>query len=184
MFPLCSVTAVQRTKIIFRGTNLQKFTTGPFLSLSLSIPGPIFRNESPPRCTGPVTLTPVKPIRWIRGTRRSGGKKKNFYAPQRRFHGVYDLPRATTCRVTWLSRIFSLPLFSSLTPSRGLTPSAANSFVESVPTPHRNSSRRGIFIFVGWNVSFWSGDGRKLECVRLSRVLTARIKKKRDVVCE
>lgn len=37
MFPLCSVTTVQRTKIIFRGTNLQKFTTGPFLSLSLSL---------------------------------------------------------------------------------------------------------------------------------------------------
>lgn len=84
MFPLCSVTAVQRTKIIFRGTNLQKFTTGPFLSLSLSIPGPIFRNESPPRCTGPVTLTPVKPIRWIRGTRRSGGKKKKILCPTKK----------------------------------------------------------------------------------------------------
>ena len=98
-----------------------------------------------------VTLTPVKPIRWIRGTvedlveKKEEEGEKNFYAPHRRDSTASTIP-PTTCRVTWPGRIFSLPLFSSLTPSRGLTPSAANSFVESV---HRDSSRRGIFVFVG-----------------------------------
>ena len=126
------------------------------LSPSLSTRGPIFRNESPPRCTGPCDLNAGETDSMDSGYgeiwwKRKKKKEKKISMP--RTDSTASTIPPTTCRVTWPGRIFSLPLFSSLTPSRGLTPSAANSFVESV---HRDSSRRGIFVFVGWNVSFCS----------------------------
>lgn len=60
-------------------------------------------------CNGPLTLSSLmKPIRWILVGRKRQSKGVSMLL-QKRFLGVYDLPRATTCRMTWLSRIFSFP---------------------------------------------------------------------------
>lgn len=122
-----------------------------------------------------VTLTPVKPIRWIRGTGRSGGKerrrrRKKFLCPaQKRFHGVYDPPDYLSSDVA--RPHFFPPPFLVINPLARTHPFCGE-FFRGIRTPR---------FFPSWNLCL-RGMKRlvllsRVEnsiLVRLSRVLTAR----------
>lgn len=143
---------------------------------SLSTRGPIFRNESPPRCTGPCDLNAGETDSMDSGYGgRSGGKerrrrRKKFLCPaQKRFHGVYDPPDYLSSDVA--RPHFFPPPFLVINPLARTHPFCGE-FFRGIRTPR---------FFPSWNLCL-RGMKRlvllsRVEnsiLVRLSRVLTAR----------
>ena len=103
--------STERTEIIFRGTKFTEIYDRFLFSFSasaLSSEMNLRRLQRSADLKLALSWNRFDEFRWGENARVK--EALSFSMPlQKRFHSVYDLFRATTCRVTWLSRIFSLP---------------------------------------------------------------------------